>query len=280
MNLEYKQKYLKYKAKYLELKNNLIGANMDDVNKILSADESKYKEVLEELYGKKINFENRNEIEIACHKILPRLHPDKNGNDPRAGEAFTKLNDIIRPKIIKKIGTREQEHLTPMGAEQMLTPEQMRLDEIYFERMRARDERDKANRDREAQERATQIAAQRKLDKERQKREKLEKEEEERQRLERKFGGVDRKKRIDKDDIKRYINYRRTADTTIIDDTYILEQIYFLVNHKDVSDRLDVEKLVKVAQEIMTNYDTSSNKYANNLVNRILIASIAKSYTT
>jgi curved DNA-binding protein CbpA len=269
-----KQKYFKYKAKYLELKNNLIGADMADVEKILSADESKYEEVLEELYGNKINFENRNEIEIACRKISPKIHPDKNGNEPIAGKAFTKLNDIIRIKLIEKIGKREQAHLTPMGAEQM------RLDEIYFEKMRARDEQDKANRDRKAQENATQSAAQKKLDEERQKREKLEKEEEERQRLERKFGGVDRKKRIDKDDIKRYINYRRTADTIIIDDTYILEQIYFLVNHKDVSDRLDVEKLVKVAQEIMTNYDTSSNKYANKLVNRIIIASLGKSYTT
>jgi hypothetical protein len=99
----------------------------------------------------------------------------------------------------------------------------------------------------------------RRREKEEEKERQRQKKEAERQRLYEKFQGVDKKERIEKSDIEIYTNYRRTHETTIIEDTFILEQIHFLINHVDVSDKDDVNKLFNVAKEIMKNHDTDSD---------------------
>jgi hypothetical protein len=92
MNLEFKEKYLKYKAKYLELKNNLIGGTIDDVNRILEISEYNYEQIFTELHGV-INFNNEDEINKAYRKIALKIYPDRlpDTEKERAEKAFTKL---------------------------------------------------------------------------------------------------------------------------------------------------------------------------------------------
>jgi hypothetical protein len=221
--MNFEQKYLKYKAKYLELKNDLIGAGIMDVNRILAIAEDNYKEIFTELHDEKlsgtINFKDESSIRKAHRNMALKVSPDKFSNivnfsdtdREKAGIALQKLNSA-KDKLIKNIEN-----------EQML-----RKREIRLERER--------------------------LETEAKKRQK-------RQILEGIIESVDTKERISREDIDRYINYRRNADTTIHIDTYVLEQIRFLVNHSDVSNGDDLNKLQDVAKSIISNYNHDRDGY-------------------
>ena len=141
MNLEFKEKYLKYKAKYLELKNDLIGAGKEDVDKILKISEYNYKEIFTELHLGVINFDNEDEINKAYRKMAIKVAPDKFSNTDtfsdidreRAEAAFKKLNNA-RDKLIENIASQnERTRLERLERERL---ERERLERERLERER------------------------------------------------------------------------------------------------------------------------------------------------
>ena len=236
MNLEYKEKYLKYKAKYLELKNNLIGGTIEDVNRILEISEYNYEQIFRKLHGE-INFDNEDEINKAYRKMALKVAPDKFSNTDtfsdidrkRAEAAFKKLNNA-RDKLIENIASQN---------------EGTRLERERLERERL--ERERLEREREERERLER-------ERERLEREILEREEIFEREFYKRLGEKITKKEIDK-----YININVT-DTTINQDIYILEQIKILVNHRDISISDDLFKLGNKSSEIIKKYKNTSDE--------------------
>ena len=227
MNLEYKEKYLKYKAKYLELKNNLIGGTIEDVNRILEISEYNYEQIFRVLHDGVINFDNEDEINKAYRKMALKVAPDKFSNTDtfsdidrkRAEAAFKKFNNA-RDKLIENIASQN---------------EGTRLERERLERERK--ERERLERERERLEREI-----------------LEREEIFEREFYKRLG-----EKITKKEIGKYININVT-DTTINQDIYILEQIKILVNHRDISISDDLLKLGNKSSEIIKKYKNTSDE--------------------